>query len=685
MEEGLRAEADKNVSERVAGSAPVSKSRIVNAINYLHSQNRPVNVVFRHVQYNTSETIEAFPFPCYEDYLHLSWKNHGKLKDRIKSYEFHEVLVEVGRCIFALKPPIVAIDDKTISFDISRVVGTAIAQRRVERWSCNGIDVEMIQNGLSFKGSLKDCSGISFSAVMSCGSMSSFTYVNPEISVMVLLKKQEELLYSGECRIIRHDGGAEEKTFIFEPSLSALRRFKRKTYRSRRHRLSPSPNVIFTHPLTGKIVSRRIDELSGSGFSVIERYESCTLIPGMILPRLEIEFAYGVTVKCKAQVMTRTELQEAPTPPNSAALVRSGVAILDMDPSSQTLVASVLHQATDKNAYVCNRVDIDELLNFFFETGFIYPEKYLSLYPNIEKFRETYRKIYMESPEIARHFIYQDNGRILGHISMLRFFEKTWLFHHHAAIGLSKAGFVVLDQIGRFVNDVFNMYSSHMHYILCYYRPENRFPDRIFGGYARRLANPKLCSLDDFAHVLLRKNQHLRPLPASTTLERSTASDLFELEDYYSYTSGGLMSAAFELRPGASLHTSIKDIYARNGIKRDRILFSLRKGEKLKALLIVNVSDAGLNMSNLTNCVTAFVLDSDGLSSDHFLSACGEVAQSYTEDEVPFLVSPPAYAEKNNLRHDKVYRLWALDAQQAEPYLDFVSHLVRKDLPLWQP
>ncbi|MEJ2695919.1 MAG: hypothetical protein P8013_04655 [Candidatus Sulfobium sp.] len=370
MEEGLRAEADKNASEKVARRAPVSKARIVNAVNYLHSQNRPVNLVFRHLHYNTFETIEAFPSPCHEDYLHLSWKNHGRLKDRIDSFELYQVLVEGNRRIFTLKPRVVTIDDKTISLDISGIVGTDITQRRAQRWSCRGIDVEMVQNGLSFKGTLNDCSGICFSAVMSWESLPSFAYVNPESSVVVLLKKQEELLYSGECRIMREDGGSGRKTFVFEPASHSLSRFKRKIHRSQRLRLLPSPNIIFTHPLTGRTVSRRIDELSGSGFSVIERYESCTLIPGMILPRLDIEFAYGATVSCRAQVVTRTAFQEMSASPDSAILVRSGVAILDMDPSGQTLIASVLQQAADRNSYVCNRVDVDELLYFFRRASF---------------------------------------------------------------------------------------------------------------------------------------------------------------------------------------------------------------------------------------------------------------------------------------------------------------------------
>jgi len=663
-------------SGHVARKTALSKDRIVSAINYLHFQGRAVYAVFKHMQYNTTVTVEAFPFPCQEDYLHLSWKDRGMLKERSSSYAFQKVLVAAGKSIFSLKPDLVDIDEKSISFDISKVVGTDVTERKAERYPCQGIDVELVQNGLSFKGRLTDFSAFSFSAAMSLGNFLSFKYITPEVAISVFIKKGGELLYSGECRVIRHNEGVKERTFVLEPAVHHLCRFKPKTHRSPRHRLHPSPNIIFVHPFSGKTVSLKIDEMSGSGFSVTECYESSTLIPGMILPHLDVEFAYGVKISCRAQVVTQHVVSNASSPASSDTIVHCGIAILDMDPAGQTLVASILHQATNENSYVCNRVDIDELWKFFFKTGFIYPKKYCSIHENIDKLKETYRKLYLDSPDIARHFMYRDRGQIQGHIAMIRFFENTWLFQHHASAGIGRAGLVVLDQIGRYVNDVYNMYSSHMQYVLCYFRPDNRFPDRVFGGYARYLANPKLCSLDDFAHLLFRKNEHLPFLPASMTLEPSTASDLFELEDYYSYVSGGLMTTAFELEPASPLNMPIKGIYEKNGMKRDRHFYSLKKGKSLKAVFIANVSDFGLNMSNLTNCVTVFILDEGNLSPDYFHSACNRVVQNYVEDEIPILVYPTSYSERVALRSDKVYRLWSFNTQHTDHYLGFVSRLV---------
>ena len=491
MEEGLHTKPEMDASCHVARKAELSKARIVNAINYLHFQGRAVYAVFKHVQYNTTVTVEAFPFPCHEDYLHLSWKDQGMLKERSSSYVFQGVLVAAGKSIFSLKPDLVDIDEKSISFDMSKVVGADVTVRKAERYPCQGIDVEMVQNGLFFKGRLNDFSAFSFSAGMSLGNFQSFKYIAPEIAITVFIKKGGELLYSGECRVIRHNEGIKERTFVLEPVNHHLYRFKPKTHRSPRHRLHPSPNIIFVHPFSGKTVSLKIDEMSGAGFSVTECYESATLVPGMILPHLDVEFAYGVKVSCRAQVITQRVVSDASSPASSNTVIYCGIAILDMDPASQILVASILHQVTNMNSYVCTRVDIDELWKFFFETGFIYPKKYCSIHQNMDTLKETYRKLYLDSPDIARHFMYRDKGRIQGHIAMIRFFENTWLFHHHASIGIRKAGLVVLDQIGRFVNDVHNMYSSHMQYVICYFRPGNHFPDRVFGGYARRSRKPK--------------------------------------------------------------------------------------------------------------------------------------------------------------------------------------------------
>ncbi len=116
-------------------------------------------------------------------------------------------------------------------------------------------------------------------------------------------------------------------------------------------------------------VDLKVVDLSGSGFSVEEGEYNTTLLPGMILHELELNFASSYKIKCSAQVVFRKEMVD----PNGDKWIKCGLALLDMDIRDHLKLISMLHQAKNKNSYICNDVDLDALWDFFFETGFIYP------------------------------------------------------------------------------------------------------------------------------------------------------------------------------------------------------------------------------------------------------------------------------------------------------------------------
>ena len=105
-----------------------------------------------------------------------------------------------------------------------------------------------------------------------------------------------------------------------------------------------------------------------------------------------------------------------------------------MDFSGQMQLSSMLYQTQNEHSYLGTVVDPDELWNFFFDTGFIYPAKYSSIQEQRENFKKLYSRLYNESSEISRHLVYQDRGIILGHVSMFRYYDQTWMLQHHAAV-----------------------------------------------------------------------------------------------------------------------------------------------------------------------------------------------------------------------------------------------------------
>jgi hypothetical protein len=362
-------------------------------------------------------------------------------------------------------------------------------------------------------------------------------------------------------------------------------------------------------------------------------------------------------------------------------MVKCGIAFLDMNPNDHMRLLSLLHQADNKNLYICNEVDMNELWNFFFNSGFIYPKKYAFISDNKEKVKQTFKKLYTIDPSIARHFTWQKKGSILGHLSMLRFYENTWLIHHLAALKSDqqlKIGIEMLKQIGLYTYDSHRLFSSHMSYLMCYFRPENKFPNHFFGGVARNINHSKACSLDKFTyiHYHYHNNMQIR-MSDSWKVFKTTYDDLVELESFYEQVSDGLMIQAFDLSPEPEMmeRNELANEYKKKNLKRKRLLFSLKHHGSLRVVFQLNISDVSLNLSDLTNCITAFVIDEDNLTTDILFSTIYGLSNEYDLKKIPLLLYPHSFAESLSIPYEKLYNLWILDTQFSDDYFRHLEYL----------
>lgn len=146
--------------------------------------------------------------------------------------------------------------------------------------------------------------------------------------------------------------------------------------------------------------------------------------------------------------------------------------------------------------------------------------------------------------------------------------------------------------------------------------------------------------------------------------------DYAELNRFYGHVSGGLMIDAFDLRPGTVPQDGLANEYQRLGFKKEKRLYSLLEGGELKALILANITDIGLNMANLTNCVTVIVMN-ESISRYCIESALSQVAGEYEHQEMPVLMYPVSYAERNFMPFEKIYTLCILNLEYLDQYFKF--------------
>ncbi len=668
-------------SERSGSASPVPgeegkrvrRRDILNLLNYINFSEGTIFASFRQPERGDRVSYQAFPLPCLDEVLVCRWLPPGFPVSRMKSYVCDGILLSDGHNRVTVKAEVTRLDAEGIAFRLPES-GYEKSCRRIERHACEGIAARLLQAGLGFEGRLVDFNALSFRAEIEAKPSGSLRWINAAAPTTVLLSRGEELLYSGECLIKRMDGGLERRSLVLVPNFNNLPRYRPKDYRNERRVLAPVPSMRFLHPLTGKPVRLQVGDISGTGLRVQESFDRSVLLPGLVLPEIVVEIANQFLLKCRAQVLYRNVLCAE----GGEDAASCGVVFLDLDIRDQTRLAALLHQSGNDKLRVCGSVDMEELWRFFFDTGFIYPSKYLSMESRREEFRRTYEKLYLESPSIARHFVIEDKGQIFGHMSMVRYYSNSWIIHHHAASrgGKAIAGVEVLDQAGRYCNDFHSHPSTHMDYLMCYYRRENRFPARVFGNIARDIADPKGSSLDTFAYFRL--DPETGESEAAFQLFPARDEDFAELRRYYDDASGGLMLDALDLGREVGSDVELGEEYARQGFRRERHVFCLRQEGRLGAVIALTLSDLGLNLSSLTNCVHVIIVDREGLMPDTLFSGLRSLLRHYRAEDVPVLAYPAEYMEARGLPYEKKYVLWVVSLDRSDGYFRSVRNTFRR-------
>jgi hypothetical protein len=215
-----------------------------------------------------------------------------------------------------------------------------------------------------------------------------------------------------------------------------------------------------------------------------------------------------------------------------------------------------------------------------------------------------------------------------------------------------------------------------MDYVMCFFRPENKFPERVFGGFSRDLNDPRKCSLDLFAYLSVPSKGACAPLPEGWSLKEISSEEVWELENFYRRVSGGLFVDVLK-RPLDAGEESLSETSARRGFTRKWSLYGLFFENSLACVTVVNQSDFGINLSELLNSITVMIIEGDRLSPEVLLSAVSQLAAVYGIDKVPLLIYPCEYVESKGMTCEKHYRMWVIDMQYSNLFLEFVQKKFR--------
>jgi len=650
------------------------KRQLVNTLNRINFNQAPIKIHFKHQIDQRSISFSVYPQICFGTYLVCLWQDPPNIEQIQHRYAFQNLLINEEMAVISVEGAVRGMNGKGICIKLPEKALQSTA-RRARRFYCEGLSIHLVQNGIVFSGHLIDFSAHAFRVAIHASTRENRQWLNFNNRVNLLILKEDYTLYTGECRILKKEAASGKTDLVLEPVADNIQRFCPKQYRSKRQDLTPAPDIVFHHPFTEQLVTLKALNASGSGLCVEDDEDNSVLIPGMIIPELTINLANTFRFHCKAQVIYRHQNGHS----GDAPPIQCGVAFLDMSCDEHMRLLSLLHQAENKHLYICNEVDLDQLWRFFFDAGFLYPRKYQFIQKQKENIRKSYAALYTTNSNISRYFTWQQKGAIQGHLSMLRFYENTWLIHHLAALPSEekRVSIEILKQIGAFTYDSYRLFSSHMDYLICYFRPENRFSNYFFGGVCHSIQNPEACSIDAFAYCHYRPQQNLpTSLPENWQFVRTSHSDLEELRNFYDQTSGGRMLDALDLTPDESMaeRHSLSNEYRKHNMKRQRRVYSLKHNNVLKAVFMANMTNFAINLSDLTNSVSIFVIEPEDLPPAILYVPVTQLAEKYEQKTFPVLIYPLSYAEA--LSYERIYNLWVLNMEYTDDYFKHFERLI---------
>ncbi|OPY13982.1 MAG: PilZ domain protein [Syntrophus sp. PtaB.Bin001] len=642
----------------------IKKQKLTNILNLIHFKGDFIYAILKHPRYEEKILAKIHPEPCLGDTLFCRWdqayKGYG-----FERYSFQYLLISHDQSVILAQPRLISANDDGLTMQLPEL-SPITSKRKSPRFQCNDVKAELFQNGFHATGEVVDFSPHAFRVRIQGASSALFYRFDKDLPATIRLYVDDDVFYVGNCRHMYQQQSDLGVEIVVRPYQIQRKRNKDKIIRNPRKQGLPAISAIFEHPLMNKTFQRKIADISTSGFSIRDKADAAVLVPGMIIPKMTITYAGLLKIHCKTQVVYRKD--ESST--------RFGLAIMDMGIEDYNKLNQLLNNIPDNEEDMINEVDPDELWELLFDSNFIYPAKYKHIQAFREDFRVTYKKLYNECPAIAKHFTYQKDGRIYSHISLLRAYERAWMVHHHAARARDgvPTGLIVLKQMISYLYDLRRLPSAMLDYFICYFRPGNKFTDRIYTGFARQKLNPQVCSLDRFAYISHRANDVKSRLPEGWTLRGCSKSDLWELEQFYMHHSGGLLLDVLDMKNNPQ--PTLEQVYAQQGFYRKWQALALHSSEDLKAVIIKEESDVAINLSDLLNGFKIFVVDPD-LSLDVLLAAVENIARAKSTETYPLMIYPVQYAENKNLGSDENYMMWILNAQHANEFIEYIMKRFR--------
>jgi hypothetical protein len=286
--------------------------------------------------------------------------------------------------------------------------------------------------------------------------------------------------------------------------------------------------------------------------------------------------------------------------------MRCGVELDNLDPRThEQLVELIMHDrfpALDAS----NRMDFDGLIGFMREARYLDEAREQALRPLFPEARRIHNTLRLDGRDLQLTLVVRDQGEIVGHVAGLQAYPRTWMLHHLAGLpGHQAAGLLSVASMERLLHE------PSCEYMRMWFLSSARFPSRVFGGFARKLANGPLSDVRTYAHAMLPTDDRWAFTAPGVEVGEPDAAERVAVEQQLVATTAPIFLQAEDLtRAGLGLET-LDERYRRHGLHRRRQVLVARRAGRLAGFALLEISSAGLNLADALSAFRVVVAPDD--------------------------------------------------------------------------
>jgi hypothetical protein len=342
--------------------------------------------------------------------------------------------------------------------------------------------------------------------------------------------------------------------------------------------------VTLRSPLSLRAIERTVQDLSSTGLSIDVDLDLELVPVGLELTAVELVIG-DERVRCRGTVKNVAVLR--------GRRARCGIELQGLDVTARGQLAELITQAQFPGLHDGAQVSFDALLGFFRDSGFLSPARAQLLQPLMPEVRRTFEALTTRPNRLLKSVVCREGERVVGHISSVRAYRDTYMIQHLAAAVGREAGLVL--SLG---NAEYLMQNTDFEFIKIWFHAHNRFPARVFGGFARKVPDPALCSLKSYAHVTLptaRGAFDLHPT-ADVDVVEAAGDELSIAERHFVATEAPILMRSDDLTRGALSLGEVHASYRRFGLMRRRRVLLAQQRDVVLGFALVEMSSPGLNL-----------------------------------------------------------------------------------------